>query len=153
MAGEYLLLSRLWNPDVPYSILTIVVSLCILFPTGELTSLSSTAQSMKRGTEMYTLGAFVLLAIALGVVMTVVDGILDMLKASDAVGKIPIVGANLTVAVSIGLIWVLDISIIQNFTGDMRATWVHIVVDGVLVAGMIPVKNAVVSAIEKGMRA
>ena len=35
----------------------------------------------------------------------------------------------------------------------MRATWVHIVVDGVLVAGMIPVKNAVVSAIEKGMRA
>lgn len=108
---------------------------------------------MKRGTEMYTLGAFVLLAIALGVVMTVVDGILDMLKASDAVGKIPIVGANLTVAVSIGLIWVLDISIIQNFTGDMRATWVHIVVDGVLVAGMIPVKNAVVSAIEKGMRA
>ena len=44
---------------------------------------------------MYTLGAFVLLAIALGVVMTVVDGILDMLKASDAVGKIPIVGANL----------------------------------------------------------
>lgn len=153
MAGEYLLLSRLWNPDVLYSILTIVVSLCILFPTGELTSLSSTAQSMKRGIEMYTLGAFVLLAIALGVVMTVVDGILDMLKASDAVGKIPIVGANLTVAVSIGLIWVLDISIIQNFTGDMRATWVHIVVDGVLVAGMIPVKNAVVSAIEKGMRA
>lgn len=153
MAGEYLLLSRLWNPDVFYSILTIVVSLCILSPTGELTSLSSTAQSMKRGIEMYTLGAFVLLAIALGVVMTVVDGILDMLKASDAVGKIPIVGANLTVAVSIGLIWVLDISIIQNFTGDMRATWVHIVVDGVLVAGMIPVKNAVVSAIEKGMRA
>ena len=42
---------------------------------------------------MYTLGAFVLLAIALGVVMTVVDGILDTLKASDAVGKIPIVGA------------------------------------------------------------
>jgi hypothetical protein len=107
----------------------------------------------ERGIKMYTLGAFVLLAIALGVVMTVVDGLLDMLSVSDAVGKIPIIGANLTVAVSIGLIWVLDVSIIQNFTGEMRASWVHIVVDGVLVAGMIPVKNAVVSAIEKGMRA
>jgi hypothetical protein len=130
-----------------------VARLCIQLPTGELIRLGSTAQSTKRGNEMYTLGAFVLLAIALGVVMTVVDGILDMLSVSDAVGKIPVIGANLTVAVSIGLIWVLDVSIIQNFTGEMRATWVHIVVDGVLVAGMIPVKNAVVSAIEKGMRA
>ena len=76
--------------------------------------------------------------------------------ASSIAGALPAADstrANLTVAVSIGLIWVLDVSIIQNFTGEMRASWVHIVVDGVLVAGMIPVKNAVVSAIEKGMRA
>jgi hypothetical protein len=102
---------------------------------------------------MYTLGAFVLLAIVLGIVVDVVNLVLSTLKLDEMVAKIPVVGAQLTVGVSILMVWLLDISLIENYAGAMRDTWIQIVIDGVLIAGMIPVKDAVVAAIGKGLRA
>ena len=60
---------------------------------------------------------------------------------------------HLDVAVAIGMVWLLDIHLVTQFTGDMRSDWIGWVVDGVVIVGMIPVKDAVVGAIAKGMRA
>ena len=102
---------------------------------------------------MYTLGALILLAIVLGIVMDVVNGALKTLKLDTVVSGIPVAGAQLTAGVSILLVWLFDIRLIEVYTGEMRDDWIHFVVDGLLIAGMIPVKDAVVGAIEKGVRA
>lgn len=100
---------------------------------------------------MYVLAAFVLLAITLGAVMAVVDQALGSLNLAEPIKKIPIAGENLSVGVAILMVWLLDIRLLENYTGEMRSTWIHIVMDGLVLVGMIPVKDAVVSAISKGV--
>ena len=102
---------------------------------------------------MYTLGALILLAITLGIVMEVVNAAVVMLKLDEVLGKVPVVGTQLTVGVSILMVWLLDISLLERYSGPLRESWIQLVIDGILIAGMIPVKDAVVSAIEKGIRA
>ncbi|MFT7474126.1 MAG: hypothetical protein ACI81L_001047 [Verrucomicrobiales bacterium] len=102
---------------------------------------------------MYTLVAFVLLAIALGILMDVVNLVLSTLKLDEMVAKLPIVGAQLTVGVSILMVWLLDVRLVEVYAGNLRESWIQIVVDGILIAGMIPVKDAVIAAIGKGLRA
>jgi hypothetical protein len=58
---------------------------------------------------------------------------------------------HVTLAVSIGLVWALNLSIVTAMTGDMRESWMTICVDGCIVYGMIPVKDAIVSFISKGL--
>ncbi len=101
---------------------------------------------------MYAVTALVLLAIALGGVMTVIDSVLETVGLG-VVRKIPVVGPNLELGVAILLVWLLDVSLTESYTGPMRDTWIQIVIDGVVVFGMVPVKDAIVSAIDKGLRA
>jgi hypothetical protein len=51
------------------------------------------------------------------------------------------------------MVWLLDIDLVTVFTGEMRSSWMSWVINGVVIFGMIPVKDAVVGAIAKGMRA
>jgi len=102
---------------------------------------------------MYTIAALILLAIVLGIVMDIVNAVLKTIGLDGVLSKIPVVGAQLTVAVSILLVWLFDIRLVEHYAGEMRTAWIQIVVDGILVAGMVPVKDAVVGAIEKGVRA
>jgi hypothetical protein len=53
--------------------------------------------------------------------------------------------------VSIMLVWALDLSIVSTMTGDMRESWMTICVDGCIVYGMVPVKDAIVSFISRGL--
>jgi hypothetical protein len=102
---------------------------------------------------MYTVAALIVMAIALGGVTTILDSVLNLAGASEAVRKLPLIGGHLDVAVAIGMVWLLDIHLVTQFTGDMRSDWIGWVVDGVVIVGMIPVKDAGVGAIAKGMRA
>ena len=102
---------------------------------------------------MYTVAALIVMAIALGGVMAILNSVLDLAGASETVRKLPLIGGHLDVAVAIGMVWLLDIHLVTQFTGGMRAEWISWVVDGVVIFGMIPVKDAVVAAIAKGMRA
>ena len=102
---------------------------------------------------VYTLGALILLAITLGIVMEVVNAAMVALKLDEMLSKIPILGTQLTVGVSILMVWLLDISLLARYAGQLRENWIQIVIDGILIAGMIPVKDAVVGAIGKGLRA
>lgn len=100
---------------------------------------------------MYTLGSLILLSILLGAVMPVFHSVTSTLKIDTIIHKIPVVGAHITLAVSILLVWGLDLSIVSTMTGNMRESWMTICVDGCIVYGMIPVKDAIVSFISKGL--
>ena len=106
---------------------------------------------------MYTLGALLLLALVLSSVTNVVDSILGTIGLAGVIKKLPIIGANWNLIVSILLVWVLNelggtIELAWwNTTG--WDTWLHVVVTGAIVYGMVPVKDAVISMVGKGLRA
>lgn len=102
---------------------------------------------------MYTVAALIVMAIALGGVTAILDSVLDLAGASETVRKLPLIGGHLDVAVAIGMVWLLDIDLVTVFTGEMRSSCMSWVINGVVIFGMIPVKDAVVGAIAKGMRA
>lgn len=100
---------------------------------------------------MYTLGSLILLSILLGAVMPVFNSVTRTLKIDRIISRIPILGAHVTLAVSIALVWALDLSIVSHMTGTMRESWMTIAVDGCIVYGMVPVKDAIVSFISRGL--
>ena len=99
---------------------------------------------------MYTLGSLILLAILLGAVMPVFNTVTRTLKLDTLISRLPILGSHVTLGISILLVWALDLSLVASWTGDMRASWMTICVDGCIVYGMIPVKDALVSFISRG---
>jgi hypothetical protein len=111
------------------------------------------------GNEMYTLGYLLLAALLLGAVTTVVDSVLGTVQLSGIIKKIPIIGSNWGLIVAIAMCWVLKMTpadgwlpqkdgVVSVFTDD----WMKYCVNGAIVMGMIPVKDAVISMINKGFR-
>ena len=100
---------------------------------------------------MYTLGSLILLSILLGAVMPVFNTVTRTLRLDRIINRIPVLGAHVTLAVSILLVWALDLSIVSTMTGTMRESWMTICVDGCIVYGMVPVKDAIVSFISRGL--
>ena len=105
----------------------------------------------ERGNPMYTLGSLILLSILLGAVMPVFHSITRTLKLDGILHRIPVISDHMTLAISILLVWALDLSIVSTMTGNMRESWMTICVDGAIVYGMIPVKDAIVSFISRGL--
>lgn len=103
---------------------------------------------------MYVLGALLLLAVLLGAVTAIVNSIFSTLGLSATIGKIPIIGANWGLVVSILMMWLLDIDVVGGWvpTGGWDK-WVVIVANGAVIFGMIPVKDAVISMVSRGLRA
>jgi len=101
---------------------------------------------------MYTIAALLVMAIALGGVMAILNSIIET-AGLTAIRNLPVIGGHLDAAAAVGLVWLLDIHLVATFTGGMRDEWMSWVIDGVVIYGMIPVKDAVVSAIGKGLRA
>ncbi len=101
---------------------------------------------------MYTVAALIVMAIALGGVVAILDSVFETTGLS-ALRDIPVIGGHLDIGVAILMVWLLDIHLVAQFTGGMREEWLSWVVDGIVIFGMIPVKDAIVGAIEKGLRA
>jgi len=102
---------------------------------------------------MYTVAALLVMAIALGGVIAIVNSVLDVLRVNELLRGLPLVGGLVDAGIAVLLVWLLDIQITETFTGAMRETWIQVVIDGLVIYGMIPVKDAVVNAINKGLRA
>ena len=107
---------------------------------------------------MYTLGALLLLAVLLGSVTAVVNSVLGLVGLSATIGKIPVIGAHWGLLVSIAMMWVLDLNVVANATSnswmpEITAKWMIIVVNGAIVYGMGPVKDATISMVSRGLRA
>jgi len=98
-------------------------------------------------------GELVLLAILLGAVTTVVDSVLGTIQVSAIIKKIPIIGSNWGLIVSIAMMAVIDLDVVGGWGIKMTDKWMIYVANGAIVYGMVPVKDAVVSMIGKGLRA
>ena len=97
-------------------------------------------------------GELVLLAMLLGAVTTVVDSVLGVVGVSAMIKKLPIIGANWTLIVSIAMMAVIDLDVVGGWGIDSWSGWMGYVVSGAIVMGMVPMKDAVISMISKGFR-
>ncbi|MDA3017394.1 MAG: hypothetical protein O2841_05110 [Actinomycetota bacterium] len=99
-------------------------------------------------------GQLVLLAILLGAVMTVVDSVLGVVGLGAMIKKIPVVGSNWTLIVSILMMAVLDYSPLDYWGIELSGWdgWMGTVASGAIICGMVPMKDAVISMISKGFR-
>ena len=97
-------------------------------------------------------GELVLLAILLGAVTTVVDSVLGVVGVGAMIKKLPIIGANWTLIVSIAMMAVIDLDVVGGWGIALSDNWMVWLANGAIVMGMVPVKDAVVSMISKGFR-
>ncbi|MEY3034697.1 MAG: hypothetical protein RL550_1535, partial [Actinomycetota bacterium] len=108
-----------------------------------------------KGVLMYVVALFIVMAILLEAVMKVLHSILGTAGLEGTVNKIPVVGANLTLGVSILMVWLMgDFGhILAGWGWSHDTAWINVVANGAIIAGMIPLKDAVFNAINKGLRA
>ena len=97
-------------------------------------------------------GELVLLAMLLGAVTTVVDSVLGVVGVSAMIKKLPIIGANWTLIVSIAMMAVIDLDVVGGWGIALSDNWMVWLANGAIVMGMVPVKDAVISMISKGFR-
>lgn len=104
---------------------------------------------------MYVVALFIVMAILLEAVMKVLHSILGTMGLEGTVNKIPVVGANLTLGVSILMVWLMGNTglLLSGWGWQHPDMWINYVANGAIIAGMIPLKDAVFNAIHKGLRA
>ena len=102
---------------------------------------------------MYTLGYLLLAAALLGAVTTVVDSVLGTIQLSGIIRKIPIIGSNWNLIVAIAMVWVLDMNPISGWGLSFSDDWMTYCANGAIILGMIPLKDAVISMVNRGLRA
>jgi hypothetical protein len=101
---------------------------------------------------MYTLGALLLAAILLGAVVSVLDSVLRLVGLHGVIAKIPVIGAHWGLIISILMVWLTDVNLAGNWGLGFSDDWMVWVANGAIIYGMIPVKDAAVSMINKGFR-
>jgi len=102
---------------------------------------------------MYTLGALLLLSLLLGAVISVIESVLTLIGVHATIGKLPIIGAHLSLIIAIGMVWLCDINTISGWGIEFSDDWMTYVANGAIILGMIPLKDAVVNMVNKGLRA
>ena len=102
---------------------------------------------------MYTLGALLLSALLLGAVISVIESVLKLVGAHGAISKLPLIGAHLSLIIAIGMVWWLKMTPIAGWGVTFADEWMTYVANGAIILGMIPVKDAVINMVNKGLRA
>ncbi len=102
---------------------------------------------------MYTLGALLLLAVLLGAVTGVIDSILGIVGLDKLIKQIPVIGTHWVVLVAVLMAWLTNVNPISGWGVEFDERWMVIVANGAVIYGMIPLKDAVVSMVNKGLRA
>ena len=101
---------------------------------------------------MYTLGALLLAAILLGAVVSVIDSVLRLVGLHGVIAKLPVIGAHWALIISILMVWLTDMNPIGGWGMSFGDDWMTWVANGAIIYGMIPVKDAAISMINKGFR-
>ena len=100
---------------------------------------------------MYTLGAILLLAVVLSVVIAFIDSVFGLVKIKDLIAKIPVAGAHWGLAIGILMIWLINVFPAAWWGVSRQERWINIVMNGAIVYGAIPLKDAVVALVNKGL--
>lgn len=107
----------------------------------------------RRRNVMYTLGALLLLSVLLGAATGVIDSVLGLVGADKLIKQIPVIGAHWALLVAVLMVWLTDLNPISGWGVDFDERWMIIVANGAIIYGMGPLKDAVVSMVNKGLRA
>ena len=101
-----------------------------------------------------SLGALVLLSMLLGAVITVVDSVLSTIQVSGIIKKLPIIGTNWNLIVAIAMMAVIDIDVVGGWGvgSDSWDQWMVVVANGAIIYSIIPLKDAIISMVNKGFR-
>ena len=105
------------------------------------------------GNLMYTLGALLLSALLLGAVVSVIESVLQLVGAHGAISKLPIIGTHLSLIIAIGMVWWLKMNPIAGWGVTFSDEWMTYAANGAIILGMIPLKDAVINMVNKGLRA
>ena len=81
------------------------------------------------------------------------DSVLETVKLKTVVHKIPVIGAHLGLGLSLLMVWGLELEPLGGWGLGHTEHWHHIVLNGAVVWGAIPLKDAVVNMVNKGLRA
>ena len=102
---------------------------------------------------MYTLGALLVLSMLIGAVIAVVESILATVKVHEIIKKVPVIGAHLGLIISILVVWLVKANPIEGWDVTFDDTWMTHVANGAIIYATIPLKDAVISMVNKGLRA
>lgn len=104
---------------------------------------------------MYTLGAILLMSVVLGAVVAVIDSVLGIVKLKDTIGKIPVIGDHWGLLISCLMVWLLGESahLAAGWGVEMGDEWMNVIINGAVIYGAMPLKDAVISMVGKGLRA
>lgn len=89
----------------------------------------------------------------IGTVIAVVESILATVGIHDIIKKLPIVGAHLGLIISIAVVWYLGANPIGDWGVEFDTGWMTHVANGAIILAIIPLKDAVISMVGKGLRA
>jgi len=102
---------------------------------------------------MYVLGEFLLLSALLVAVLSIWNGLTGTLKLDGPLKMIPIIGSHQDLGMAILMIWAVGVQPAAGWGITTSHAWMNVVINGAIVFGFIPLKDAVVSMVSKGLRA
>ena len=102
---------------------------------------------------MYVLASILALAVILQAVIAVVDSVLGLVKLKPVIDKIPVIGTHWSLGISMLMVWVFEAEPLSGWGVGHTEHWHHVVLNGAVVYGAIPLKDAVVNMVNKGFRA
>lgn len=102
---------------------------------------------------MYTLGALLLYALLLGVAVAVIDSVLKLVGLQGVIAKLPVIGAHWALVISILMVWLIDANPIAGWGVTFSDDWMTYVANGAIILGIIPLKDAILNMVNKGLRA
>ena len=86
-------------------------------------------------------------------VLAVIDSVLGLVKLNSTVKNLPIIGAHWGLGISILMVWWIDTWPAAGWGLVMKEDWMNIVANGAIVYAAIPLRDAIMSMVNKGLRA
>ena len=102
---------------------------------------------------MYVLGEFLLLSALLVAVLSVWNSLTSTLKLDGPIRMIPIIGSHQDLGMAILMVWAVGVQPAAGWGITTSHAWMNVVLNGAIVYGFIPLKDAVISMVSKGLRA
>ncbi|MEY4162031.1 MAG: hypothetical protein EBS48_01030 [Actinobacteria bacterium] len=102
---------------------------------------------------MYTLGALLLTSMVLAHATTVIESILGVVQVHGPIKKIPVIGTHLSLIIGVAIVWFLEINLISGWGVNFSDDWMTYTANAMVLMGMAPLKDAIISMVSKGLRA
>jgi len=102
---------------------------------------------------MYVIGQLILLSAVLSAALAVIDSVLGLLKVDSTVKALPLIGAHWGLGISILMVWWINIMPAAGWGLSTKNDWMNIVVNGAIVYAAIPLRDAIINMVNKGLRA